>query len=96
MHPSAKLSVALNRSKGKSDGFCHQDHAAGDIAEAVQEGRNGRPGLGVERGRAQHGQHAFQRAIVQVVDGAFIEAAEQARPVKGISPQMIGEYQSTA
>ena len=26
-HPSAKLSVARNRSKGKSDGFCHQDHA---------------------------------------------------------------------
>ena len=26
-HPSAKLSVARNRSKGKSDGFCHHDHA---------------------------------------------------------------------
>ena len=26
-HPSAKLSVARNRSKGESDGFCHQDHA---------------------------------------------------------------------
>ena len=26
-HPSAKLSVARNRSKGKSDGFCRQDHA---------------------------------------------------------------------
>ena len=26
-HPSAKLRVARNRSKGKSDGFCHQDHA---------------------------------------------------------------------
>ena len=26
-HPSAKLSVARNRSKGKSDGLCHQDHA---------------------------------------------------------------------
>ena len=26
-HPSAKLSVTRNRSKGKSDGFCHQDHA---------------------------------------------------------------------
>ena len=26
-HPSAKLSVARNRSKGNSDGFCHQDHA---------------------------------------------------------------------
>ena len=26
-HASAKLSVARNRSKGKSDGFCHQDHA---------------------------------------------------------------------
>ena len=26
-HPSAKLSVARNRAKGKSDGLCHQDHA---------------------------------------------------------------------
>ena len=26
-HPSAKLSVARNRSKGKSDGLCRQDHA---------------------------------------------------------------------
>ena len=26
-HPSSKLSVVRNRSKGKSDGFCHHVHA---------------------------------------------------------------------
>ena len=34
-HPSAKSSVARNRSKGKSDGFCHHDHARHVDADGI-------------------------------------------------------------